>query len=69
MRAPDLRFAGVGMAGFESTASSSRTAGTAVDRGCCTSKDELIVCHLAGSIQGHAVVDTALTWCCQDLRR
>jgi hypothetical protein len=48
MRAPDLRFAGVGVAGFEPTGSSSRTAGTAVDRGCCTSKDELIVCHLAG---------------------
>ena len=34
MRAPDLRFGGVGVAGFEPTASSSRTAGTAVDRGC-----------------------------------
>jgi hypothetical protein len=39
MRAPDLRFAGVGVAGFEPTASSSRTAGTTVDRGYfCTSR-------------------------------
>ncbi len=33
MRAPDLALPGVGVAGFEPTASSSRTAGTAVDRG------------------------------------
>jgi hypothetical protein len=33
MRAPDLRFSGVGVAGFEPTASSSRTAGRAVDGG------------------------------------
>jgi hypothetical protein len=34
MRAPDLALPGVGVAGFEPTASSSRTAGKAVDRGC-----------------------------------
>ena len=32
MRAPDLVLPGVGVAGFEPTASSSRTAGRAVDR-------------------------------------
>jgi hypothetical protein len=34
MRTPDLAFQSVGVAGFEPTASSSRTAGRAVDRGC-----------------------------------
>ena len=34
MRAPDLVLPGVGVAGFEPTASSSRTAGRAVDGGC-----------------------------------
>jgi hypothetical protein len=33
MRAPDLVLPGVGVAGFEPTASSSRTAGMAVDKG------------------------------------
>jgi hypothetical protein len=34
MRTPDLAFQSVGVAGFEPTASSSRTAGRAVDGGC-----------------------------------
>jgi hypothetical protein len=34
MKTPDLAFQSVGVAGFEPTASSSRTAGKAVDRGC-----------------------------------
>ena len=34
MRTPDLAFQRVGVAGFEPTASSSRTAGKSVDQGC-----------------------------------
>ncbi len=34
MRTPDLAFQSVGVAGFEPTASSSRTAGTTVNGGC-----------------------------------
>jgi hypothetical protein len=34
MRTPDLAFQSVGVAGFEPTASSSRTAGRSVDGGC-----------------------------------
>jgi hypothetical protein len=34
MKTPDLAFQSVGVAGFEPTASSSRTAGRAVDGGC-----------------------------------
>ncbi|MDX6295914.1 MAG: hypothetical protein QOH50_5137 [Kribbellaceae bacterium] len=34
MRAPDLVLPGVGVAGFEPTASSSRTAGKSIDGGC-----------------------------------
>ena len=34
MRTSELQFRGVGVAGFEPTASSSRTVGRTVDRGC-----------------------------------
>jgi hypothetical protein len=59
MRAPDLRSAGVGVAGFEPTASSSRTAGKAVDRGCIRTSRAV-----GGHIETVPVDAVAVLRCC-----
>ena len=66
MRTPDLAFQSVGVAGFEPTASSSRTAGMAVDRGCFRTS-RATVGHLGAVLVG--VV--AVLRCCtaMDVRR
>ena len=59
MRAPVLGIQGVGVAGFEPTASSSRTAGRAVDRGCFRTSRAV-----AGHIETVPVDAVAVLRCC-----